>query len=288
MQKMRNLGYGLGLRKEFYSKILADSLQVDWFEVITENFLPILGRSFVPHLDFLLKVRERYPVVLHGVSLSIGSPEKLDRDYLKAVANLARQLDPPWISDHFCFTGIGGRNSHDLLPLSYTQKNIDLVVNRVQEVQDFLGRALVLENVSSYVEFAENEMSEATFISSVVERSGCRLLLDLNNIFVSCQNHGHSMDAFLYALPKHAVAQIHLAGPSPQKGYLIDTHDHPVQEPVWNLFRKSLDFVGPVSTMVEWDEQIPSYEAVEGEILKAKKITQEWQKENGISASALL
>lgn len=247
------LGFGLGLRPPHYAAILAEAPAVDWFEVITENYLVGGGRP----LHFLDAIRERYPVVMHGVSLSIGALEPLDRDYLARVRALAQCCEPAWISDHLCWTGTGGTNLHDLLPLPYTEEALEHLAPRIAQVQEFLGRPLVLENVSSYVSYTTSAMTEWEFLAALARRTGCRLLLDVNNVYVSSRNHGFAPHDFLDGVPVEAVQQFHLAGHLDLGSHVIDTHDAPVREEVWDLYAYALRRFGPVSTLLERDDHIP-------------------------------
>jgi uncharacterized protein (UPF0276 family) len=249
-----DLGHGLGLRPVHYSSLLADRRNgVSWLEALTENYLVPGG----PPLHHLERIRELYPLVLHGVSLSIGGPEPLDERYLADVKALAARFEPAWISDHLCWTGADGLNLHDLLPLPFTEEALRHVVARVQHVQERLGRRFVLENVSSYVRFVDSEMTEWEFLSEVAVRADCLLLLDVNNVYVSSVNHGFDPLAYLRGVPIERVQQFHLAGHRRQGDLLIDTHDQPVTEPVWNLYAAAVERFGNVSTMVERDDNIP-------------------------------
>jgi uncharacterized protein (UPF0276 family) len=252
---VKHLGHGIGLRRQHHQAVLeaAPGTGPDWLEVITENFLVPGGNP----RRVLREARERYPVALHGVSLSIGSSDPLDEDYLGALRRLADEVQPAWISDHLCWTSIDGRHAHDLLPLPYNEEALRHVVARVAAVQERLGRRLVLENVSTYVELTSSTMSEAEFFAEVARRSDCQLLVDLNNIFVSAHNHGWDACAYLRALPAERVAQYHLAGPSEAGALYIDTHDHPVRDEVWALYDDALAVIGPRPTVVEWDAAIP-------------------------------
>ena len=252
------LGFGLGLRVEHFDAILDDEAigqppRIDWFEVVSENFMVAGGKP----QHYLERFRERYPLALHGVSLSIGSTDPLDLDYLRALKSLAQRVEPVWISDHLCWTGIGGVNSHDLLPLPYTEEAIAHVCSRVGQVQDMLGREILLENLSSYVEFSGSQMPEWQFVAEIARRSGCRLLLDVNNIQVSARNHGFDPLDYLAGIPGDRVWQIHLAGHSDYGDYAIDTHDHDVPAEVWRLYEATIERFGPVSTMIERDDHIP-------------------------------
>jgi uncharacterized protein (UPF0276 family) len=247
------LGFGLGLRVDHYEAILAGHPPVDWFEVLTENYLVPGGKP----LHYLMRIRERFPVAMHGVSLSIGSTAPLDREYLRQLKALAERVQPAWISDHLCWTGVAGRNTHDLLPLPYTEEALDNVVERVRTVQDFLGRRILLENVSSYVAFRDSRMSEWQFLGEIAQRADCLILLDVNNIYVSAVNHEYDPLEYLQAVPAARVQQIHLAGHENHGDYLVDTHDTEVPDPVWQLYTAALRRCGPVSTMIERDDHIP-------------------------------
>ncbi len=247
------LGFGLGLRVDHYEAILAGHPPVDWFEVLTENYLVPGGKP----LHYLMRIRERFPVAMHGVSLSIGSTAPLDCEYLRQLKALAERVQPAWISDHLCWTGVAGRNTHDLLPLPYTEEALDNVVERVRTVQDFLGRRILLENVSSYVAFRDSRMSEWQFLGEIAQRADCLILLDVNNIYVSAVNHEYDPLEYLQAVPAARVQQIHLAGHENNGDYLVDTHDAEVPDPVWQLYTAALRRCGPVSTMIERDDHIP-------------------------------
>jgi uncharacterized protein (UPF0276 family) len=263
------LGYGLGLRADHYEDLL-DARGVDWLEAISENYLVPGGKP----LDWLRRMRERYPVVLHGVSLSIGSQDSLDRDYLSALKKLADAIEPAWMSDHLCWTGAHGRNLHDLLPLPYTEESVAHVSARVREVQDFLGRRMLLENVSSYVEFKASTMPEWEFLAAIAERADCLILLDVNNIHVSSRNHGFDAREYLAGIPPRRVQQFHLAGHTFQNNLVIDTHDQPVPDPVWDLYADAVRRFGPVSTMIERDDNIPPLADLVAELARARAIAE--------------
>ena len=265
------LGHGIGLRREHYAEILAGEVACDWFEAISENYMAVGGRA----RKVLLAVRERYPVTLHGVSLGIGNTDPQDEAYLEALVALAAEVEPAWVSDHLCWTGVEGRTSHDLLPLPYTEEALTHVVERVRRVQDRLGRPLVLENVSSYVTWRTSTIPEEEFLAELARRSGCGLLLDVNNVFVSATNHGGDPRRWLEAIPKGSVWQIHLAGPSEAGPLLVDTHDHPVRPEVWALYREAVRRFGEVSSLVEWDDRIPEIGVVLAERDKAAGIAAE-------------
>jgi uncharacterized protein (UPF0276 family) len=262
------LGFGLGLRVDHYEAILADNPEVDWFEALTENYLVPGGKP----LDYLMRVRERYPMVLHGVSLSIGSTQPLDWTYLAQLKALAARVEPEWVSDHLCWTGIAGRNMHDLLPLPYTEEALANVVERVRTVQDILGRRILLENVSSYVTYRDSQVTEWQFLREIAERADCLILLDVNNIYVSSVNHEFDPLDYLNAIPVDRVQQIHLAGHENHGDYLIDTHDHPVPDPVWELYGAALRRFGSVSTMIERDANIPPLEELCSELDAARQL----------------
>ena len=247
------LGFGLGLRVDHYEAILAGNPPVDWFEVLTENYLVPGGKP----LHYLMRMRERFPLVMHGVSLSIGSTAPLDRQYLRQLKALAERVQPAWISDHLCWTGVAGRNTHDLLPLPYTEEALDNVVERVRTVQDFLGRRILLENVSSFVAFRDSRLSEWQFLAEIAQRADCLILLDVNNIYVSAVNHEFDPLEYLHAVPAARVQQIHLAGHENHGDYLVDTHDTEVPDPVWRLYAAAVRRFGRVSTMIERDDHIP-------------------------------
>jgi hypothetical protein len=263
-----NLGFGLGLRPKHYQAILRDRPRVDWFEALSENYMVPGGRP----LDYLARIRARYPVVLHGVSLSIGSTDPLDRDYLKALKALAVRVEPAWISDHLCWTGVGGKNLHDLMPLPYTEEALKHVARRVRAVQDFLGRRIVLENVSSYVEYRASAMREWQFLAALCAEADCDLLLDVNNVYVSAFNHGFDALEFLDGLPAPRVRQIHLAGHDHTGDLIIDTHDAKVIGPVWDLYREALRRFGPVPTMIERDARIPPLAVLLREVRHARAL----------------
>ena len=262
------LGFGLGLRPQHYEEILSGNPAVDWFEFISENYLIPGGRP----LAMLDQIAERYPLVQHGVSLSIASTAPFDEEYLDGLKNLAKRVKPKWVSDHLCWTGVHGVNLHDLLPFPYTKEALDHVVSRVHYVQEKLGRPLCLENVSTYVEFNQSEMTEWDFIAEMAKRTGCWLLFDVNNVFVSSFNHGYDANEFLNGIPADRVIQFHLAGHSDNGTYIVDTHDMPVRDEVWDLYEAALRRFGPVSTMIERDDNIPPLAELVEELDRARKI----------------
>ena len=262
------LGYGVGLRRQHYSHVLETRPKVDWFEVISENFMVEGGRP----LEVLEGVRANYPIVMHGVSMSIGSTDPLNRDYLRQLRDLAQRFEPAWISDHLCWTGVGGRNLHDLLPLPYTEEAIQHVVARIRDVQDMLERPILIENVSSYMAFADSTMTEWEFISAIANEADCGILLDINNIFVSAFNHRFAANDYIDAVPAERVVQYHLAGHSDHGTYLLDTHDHPVRDEVWTLYQRAARRFGAVSAIVEWDDNIPEFAELADIADRARKI----------------
>ena len=261
-------GFGLGLRTQHYEALLGEPHAIDWLEVITENYLVPGGKP----LWYLDSVRERFPLVMHGVSLSIGSTDPIDREYLGAVRALAERIEPHWISDHLCWTGIEGRNLHDLLPLPYTEEALRLVSERIEQVQEALGRQILLENVSSYLSYRSSEMSEWEFLAEVAQRADCAILLDINNVYVSSINHGFDAFTYLKAVPKSRVRQFHLAGHSDMQGHLIDTHDHPIAAPVWDLYARAVEHFGAIPTMIERDDNIPPLGELVAELDRAREV----------------
>lgn len=249
------LGFGVGLRTPHYAHVLEERPAVDWFEVTSENFMVEGGRP----LAVLEAVRERYPIVLHGVSMSLGSTDPLDDRYLGALKTLARRFEPAWISDHLCWTGVDGRNVHDLLPLPYTDEAVRHIVGRIRRVQETLERPIAIENVSSYMTFSHSTLSEWEFLGAVAEEADCGILLDINNIHVSAFNHGFDAARYVDSVPVDRVVQFHLAGYSDCKTHLLDTHDHPVSPEVWSLYERAVRRFGAVSALVEWDDRIPEF-----------------------------
>jgi uncharacterized protein (UPF0276 family) len=266
--KKTSLGFGLGLRTDHYEQVLNDRPDIDWLEVISENYMVAGGKP----LHYLDRIREHYPMVMHGVSMSIGSTEPLNVDYLTDLKKLIARVEPEWVSDHLCWTGIGGRNLHDLMPLPYTEEAMSHVVDRVSQVQDTLGRQILLENVSSYVTYNASEISEWEFLSAIAERADCLILLDVNNIYVSSQNHGFEPSDYLDGVSAARIQQIHLAGHSYQNQLIIDTHDHPVCDPVWSLYQQAVQRFGPVATMIERDDNIPPLEDLLAELDVARQL----------------
>ena len=264
------LGFGVGLRRDHYLHILEEHPAVDWFEILSENFMVAGGRP----LEILEGVRERYPIVMHGVSMSIGSTDPIRRDYLRELKALARRVEPAWISDHRCWTGVGGRNLHDLLPLPSTPEVVRHVAARIREVQNFLERPLLIENVSSYMAFTDSSMTEWQFLAEIAERADCGILLDINNIFVSAFNHRFDARTYIDAIPRERVIQFHLAGHSDHGTYLLDTHDHPVRDEVWDLYAHAVRRFGDISALIEWDDNIPEFEVLMETASRARAIHQ--------------
>lgn len=264
----QGLGFGLGLRTVHYEEILGGGPAVDWFEAVTENYLVPGGKP----VHMLERIRERYPVVLHGVSLSIGSTDALNTDYLRELKALTQRIEPAWVSDHLCWTGVGGKNLHDLMPLPYTDEAVRHVADRVDRVQDYLGRRILLENVSSYMTYESSEMDEWEFLAAIATRADCDILLDINNIYVSAFNHGFDPVTYLDRIPAHRVRQFHLAGHDNCGDYIIDTHDAPVIPEVWALYSAAVRRFGPVATMIERDANIPPLAELVTELDQARAL----------------
>ncbi|ODB87576.1 hypothetical protein A3196_07775 [Candidatus Thiodiazotropha endoloripes] len=262
------LGYGLGLRRQHYEAVIDTKPEVDWFEIISENYMVDGGKP----LHYLDRIREHYPMVMHGVSMSIGSIEPLNYDYLDRLKALIERVEPAWFSDHLCWTGIEKLNMHDLLPLPYTEEALDHVVERIVKVQDYLGRQMLIENVSSYVSYNESQLTEWEFLREVVERADCLMLLDINNIYVSAFNHHFDPVEYLRAMPSERIYQIHLAGHTQEKGLIVDTHDHPIIDPVYELYAEAVRHFGRVSTMIERDDNIPPLMDLLSELDRVRQI----------------
>ncbi|MCB2383665.1 DUF692 domain-containing protein [Shewanella sp. SR1] len=265
------LGFGLGLRTQHFDAVLNTEPDIDWFEVLSENYMVAGGKPRY----YLKEIGERYPLVMHGVSLSIGSTDPLNMDYLKALKQLANDVQPQWISDHICWTSIHGVNSHDLLPLPYTEETVKHVAQRIKTVQDFLGRRILMENVSSYLSYQDSSMDEWEFVNAVAEAADCLILLDINNIYVSARNHNFNPLDYLNKINPKRVQQFHLAGHSDYGDYVIDTHDHDVPSSVWDLYRAALKRFGSISTMIERDANIPEFYALEAELTIARNIARD-------------
>lgn len=264
------LGYGLGLRSEHYDTILNNKLAIDWLEILTENYLVPGGK---PHY-FLDKIRESYPLVMHGVSMSIGSTDPLDYDYLSRLKKLATRIEPHWISDHLCWTGVHGKNLHDLMPLPYTEETIEHVVDRIKQVQDYLNRQILIENVSSYITYKQSMMTEWDFLNEIAKRADCLILLDVNNVYVSSVNHEFDPMHYIAAMDAKRVYQIHLAGHFNEGDYIIDTHDQAIVGAVWDLYAQTIKQLGPISTMIERDDHIPPLSELLLELNQARQISE--------------
>jgi len=266
-------GFGLGLRPQHFPDILGDNKNqwtgVDWFEIISENYMGVGGMP----MQNLMRVREQYPVSMHGVSLSIGAPEPLDIQYLKDLKELVNRLEPAVVSDHLCWTGVHGINLHDLLPLPLTEETLAHVAERVMQVQDFLGRRIAVENASAYVTFTSDTITAWDFLSELCSTADCGLLLDVNNVYVSAFNHGFDTADYLAGIPKDRISQIHLAGHDNRGDHIIDTHDAPVVDPVWDLYRDTIRRVGSVPTMIERDDNIPPFAELVDELQQARRIS---------------
>ena len=264
-------GVGIGLRIPHYNHILEKKPVVDWFEIISENFMVDGGRP----LHVLDQILEQYRVVQHGVSMYFGSVEPLNREHLRRLKALVRRTKTPWLSDHLCWGSVDGTYSHDLLPMPYTFEATKKTAQKIREARDFLEVPVVVENVSSYAEFHASEMTEWQFLTEVVEDADCGILLDVNNIYVSSRNHNFDPYDYVNNVPHERVAQIHIAGHSKYERYILDTHDHPVVDPVWRLYERAVELVGPTATLLEWDDRIPSFDEVHREALKATRYVRE-------------
>ena len=265
------LGFGLGLRTEHYQEVLEQQpREIDWFEIISENYMIDGGKP----LYFLDKIRQDYPMVMHGVSMSIGSTDPLNFDYLKQLKTLIDRVQPMWFSDHLCWTGVDHKNMHDLLPLPYTEQSVQHIADRISQVQDYIGQQMLIENLSSYITYTSDAMSEWEFLSAVAERADCNLLLDVNNIYVSSFNHQFDAMEYLQGIPADRVWQHHIAGHQNTGNLIIDTHDEPIIDPVWELYEKTAQLLGPVSTMIERDGNIPPLSEVIAELNRAREIAQ--------------
>jgi uncharacterized protein (UPF0276 family) len=262
-----NLGLGIGLRTVHFGHILNKKPKVDWFEIVTENFLDTGGRP----MWILDQIAERHPIVVHGVSMSVGSTDPVDRVFMNKIKALAKRVKAVWVSDHVCWTGVAGRNLHDLLPMPYSEEALKHMVKKIRQVQDLLERPLVLENPSSYVEFTSSTMPEWEFIARMAEEADCGLLLDVNNVYVSSVNHDFDPETYIRAIPPDRVAYFHIAGHTNFGTHILDTHIGPVIDPVWNLYRLAHERTGGRSTLLEWDEEIPTFPVVHREVLKARK-----------------
>ena len=260
-------GIGIGLRVPHYNHILSEKPTVDWFEIISENFMVDGGRP----LKVLDQILEQYRVVQHGVSAYFGSAQPLNREHLKKLKRLVKRTGTPWLTDHLCWGSVDGRFTHDLLPMPYTFAAAKVTARKIRQARDFLEVPVAVENVSSYAEFHVSEMTEWEFLSEVVERADCGILLDVNNIYVSARNHNFDPFQYIDHIPAERVAQFHIAGHSRYRKYILDTHDHPVIDPVWKLYQRALGRTGPTATLLEWDARIPSFQEVHHEALKARR-----------------
>ena len=265
-----NLGLGVGLRSAHFAYLEQNEPDVDWFEVIPENFLGSRGRA----RNVLDRIADLYPVVLHGVSLSIGSTDPLDMDYLARLKRLAAEVEAVWVSDHVCWTGVTGVNTHELVPLPFTEATLAHVVERIRTVQDVLERPLVLENPSTYVTYTDSALAEAEFLARMADEADCGLLLDVNNVYVSSVNHEFDAVEYMRSLPSERVVQMHLAGHDDRGTHIVDTHDRPVADPVWELYGTAVALTGGVSTLVEWDDRLPPFPEVHAEVLKARRFVE--------------
>jgi uncharacterized protein len=279
MRDFPPLGHGIGLRTVHYGAVVDEKPAVDWFEIISENYMVPGGNP----RRVLRAVREHYPVVMHGVGMSLGSVDPLDEDYLVALQALAGEIEPAWISDHLCWSSFGGHRAHDLWPLPFTEEALEHLTARITSVQERLGRRILVENVSSYLEYAHSTMSEHEFLATLAERADCGLLLDVNNIYVSGRNHGFDPYAFVAAIPVERVGQIHLAGHSDHGTHLLDTHDHPVCDEVWQLYRAAVARFGRVSTLIEWDDHIPELPRLLEESQRAAAVEEEVMRKKDVS-----
>lgn len=254
-EKGQIAGAGIGLRPQHYADILDGSHQIPWFEALAENYF---GAGGLP-LHFLERIRERFPLTLHGVGMSLGSADPLNFAYLDKLKSLTARIQPAWISDHLAWISVGGHYVHDLLPLPYTEEALEHIASRIVEVQEYLGCQMLIENPSTYMSFGSSEISESQFLAELAAKADCLLLLDVNNVYVSATNHGFDAEDYIAVLPAERVKEIHLAGYQEEQGYLFDTHGQPVHPPVWGLYRKALQILGPVPTLIEWDTDIPSF-----------------------------
>lgn len=266
-----DLGFGIGLRSVHFDHILKNNPAIDWFEVLSENYLDTGGRP----LHVLDRVAERYPVVLHGVSLSVGSSDPVNFDYLGKLKALTKRIKARWISDHLCWTGVTGLNTHDLLPMPYTDQALRHTIERVKIIQDFLERPIALENASTYLEFAASTWRESEFLAAIAEQADCGILLDVNNVYVSSFNHGFDPEEYIDRIPRDRVVQMHLAGHTNKGTHILDTHSDYVIETVWKLYRYAHRRLGGVATLLEWDANIPEFDVVHGEALKARQFREQ-------------
>jgi uncharacterized protein len=275
-------GVGIGLRVPHYQHILSEKPAVGWFEIISENYMIDGGRP----LHILDQLLEQYKIVQHGVSMYFGSAQALNPEHLRRLKALVRRTKTPWLTDHLCWGSVDGRYTHDLLPIPYTFEAVKATAEKVRQVQDYLEIPVAVENVSSYAEFHASEMTEWEFLSEVAEAADCGILLDVNNIYVSSKNHDFDPFVYLNSVPAERVAQIHIAGHSKFERYILDTHDHPVIDPVWRLYERAIERCGATPTLLEWDDKIPSFDEVHGEALKAKRYLDRAAKPFAVAAQA--
>jgi len=266
-----DLGFGIGLRSVHYEHVLNNRPPIDWFEILSENYMDTGGRP----LHVLDQVAAHYPVVLHGVSLSVGSTDPIDFEYLRKLKALAKRINARWISDHLCWTGVAGHNTHDLLPMPYTDEALRHTIERVKTIQNFMERPIALENASTYLEFSASTWHEAEFIAALTEQADCGILLDVNNVYVSSYNHGFDPKAYIDKIPRDRVVQMHLAGHTNKGTHILDTHSDYVIDSVWELYRYAHRRLGGVSTLLEWDANIPDFDVVHGEALKARQFREQ-------------
>lgn len=282
-----NQGFGLGFRSAYFEIFEQQKPKsVSWLEILSENYMSWKNHAVEGLSPRLLNLRKDYPMAMHGVSMSLGSTDELDKIYMKSLSELIEKVEPLWVSDHLCWTGVDGKNTHDLLPLPYTQEAVKVVVEKISKAQDFLKRRILVENVSSYVEFSFSEMAEWEFISEVAERADCGILLDINNVYVSSKNHGFDPLKYLSTIPYKRVGQIHLAGHTNKGTHLIDTHDAPVCEDVWALLRLVSENYGATNVMVERDANLPPWSELEGELLRAQSICEKKRETNEFKNSS--
>ncbi len=266
-----DLGDGIGLRSVHYPHVLEHEPDVDWFEILSENYMNTGGRP----LDIVERIAARYPIVMHGVSMSIGSTDPIDFEYLAELKRLAERVNAVWLGDHVCWTGVLGRNNHDLLPVPYDEATLAHLVERIRVVQEELERPLVLENPSTYLSFAASTMPEEVFLRRMAQEADCALLLDVNNVWVSCKNHGLDPWKYLDEIPYDRVVQIHLAGHTDKGTHCIDTHTGHAIEPVWELYAEVMRRTGGRATLYEWDADIPAFDVVHDEVKKARRFRRE-------------
>jgi len=266
-----DLGFGIGLRTVHFEHILKNNPKIDWFEVLSENYMDTGGKP----LHVAEQIAERYPVVAHGVSLSVGSKDPIDFDYLRKLKDLCKRVNARWVSDHLCWCGVCGMNTHDLLPMPYTTEALKHTIERVRAIQDFMERPIALENASTYLEFSVSTWPESEFLAALAEEADCGILLDVNNVYVSSYNHGFDPKQYIDRIPKDRVVQMHLAGHTNKGTHILDTHSDYVIDSVWDLYRYAYGRLGGVSTLLEWDANIPSFDVVHGEALKARKFREQ-------------